>query len=147
MATHAPLPGPLGDDFSVRTAMALGVTRRRLRGADLERPFRGARTVSAPVTPPDDSPYGRQRQARLRGARAFAPLLRPDQFLSHESASALWGAPLPLVRPEGRAAILPVHVSTFGHGHLPRVEGVVAHRAMRRTSSTTFLEGILLKYA
>ncbi len=152
MPKPSPLPRSLGDDFSVREALTLGVSRRRLRAGDLAGPFRGTRTVSATAQSAsalssDASPYERQQSARRRAARAFAPLLRPGQFLSHESAAALWGAPLPLARDvQGMIAaddVLPVHVSTFGDGHLPRMRGVVAHRARPRTSVSSSVDGVV----
>lgn len=149
MPTPKPLPDELGPAFSVRHAHAAGVPRSRLRKADLVTPFRGIRTKSEPQeTAPDTSPYARQSEARRRAVRAYAPRLERGQFVSHESAAAVWRAPLPLVRDENGALIdpdaLPIHISTFGRGHLIRAEGVRAHRARIETSRLVFMDGIHL---
>lgn len=76
---------------------------------------------------------------------AFAPRLKVGQFFSHETAAALWGAPLPLVRGADGAAVdgrLPVHVSVFGAAPLPRLDGVVGHRARGETSTVRMLDGL-----
>lgn len=75
----------------------------------------------------------------------YAPRLRPDQFLSHESAVALLGAPLPLVTHRDRAVdalTLDVHVSTEGAGALVRATGVKAHRAHSTSSTATGPGGV-----
>ncbi|MCA1306638.1 DUF559 domain-containing protein [Microbacterium esteraromaticum] len=62
---------------------------------------------------------------------AYAPRLRPNQLISHESAIALIGGPMPLALDENGpldGASLPVHVSTRGAGPLVRAAGVRGHR-------------------
>lgn len=159
MPRPRPLPTALGATFSVRAATEAGVAPGRLRRADLERPFRGIRTVPAlldgldgvdgdadgDVDAPDD-PYHRQGAARRDLVRRYAPRLAGAQFISHESAAAMWRAPLPLSWTDAGdlAAFsdLTVHVSTFGRGHLIRARGVTAHRARHRTSRYTHVERI-----
>ncbi|MEV7611059.1 hypothetical protein AB0N61_16345 [Microbacterium sp. NPDC089320] len=90
----------------------------------------------------DLDPFERQAAQRRLRAQHYVPRLRGDQFFSHESAVALLGGPLPLVRHEGRPVngmTLPVHVSTAGSGPLVRAKGIAHHRA--QTSAATF-EGI-----
>lgn len=154
MPSRRPLPAPLGEVFTVRAAADAGVTAGRLRGGDLDRPFHGVRATQASreladATDPTDAtdgPHARQARARRMGARNLAPRLRDDQFFSHESAAALWRAPLPLAWTEDHVpagpADLPVHVSTFGDGHLIRARGVAAHRARRRTSRFITMDGM-----
>lgn len=126
MARSRPLPDALGSSFAVGEAQALGVRAGRLRGSDLLRPYSGLRTrrtTSAPER--DEDPFAAQRRIRVEQALAYAPRLRPGQYFSHETAAALWGGPLPMVREDRLAG---VHVSTLGEGPLVRAAGVVRHR-------------------
>lgn len=129
----------------MRRAASIGVSRGRLRRSDLETPFRGVRDSEA--TPDLDGLDLFERQAaqrRLR-ARQYAPRLRRDQFFSHESAVALLGGPLPLIRREGRPVdgmTLPVHVCTIGPGTLVRARGVASHRAHPAAATFDGIDGI-----
>ncbi len=137
MTRPRPLPAHLGPRFTVQQARNAGVTSGRLRRADLEAPFHGVRASSRRDVAPDDlDPFERQRIGRLARAYEYAPRLREGQFLSHESAVALWGGPLPLTLLDGKPAdgrSLPVHVTTLGYGPLVRADGVRAHRDRRGT--------------
>lgn len=131
MPRPRPLPPALGARFTVRDAAAAGVNRGRLHRADLHRPFHGVRSTGEGVLDEDDDPFQRQRAERRIRALEYAPRLKSDQFLSHESAIALYGGPLPLVIAEGEPVdgrSLPVHVSTRGTGPLVRAVGVQGHR-------------------
>lgn len=147
MPAPRPLPAALGPRFHVSAAIDAGVGRGRLRRSDLRAPFHGIR-VREIRTPLDDlDPFTRQVAERRIRAWDYAPRLRPGQFLSHESAAAIWGGPLPLVRAtsgesrdiDADAAVrrhgpvsgllLDVHVSTLGDGPLVRARGVRGHRA------------------
>lgn len=133
------LPAQLGHLFTVQQALAIGIDPGRLRRTDLDTPFRGVR---ARVRPPrgDETeldPFERQQLEQRIRAKEYGPRLRPDQFVSHESAAALWGGPMPLVMIDGEPVdgrLLPVHVSTLGTGPLVRAVGVRAHRE-RSTSA------------
>ena len=99
-----PRPRPLPDDlpplaFTVVGALAAGVTRRRLRGGDLEAPFYGVRSRARPLD--------------LAGrALVYSVKLRAGEFFSHSPALALAGGAVPArlsaaiditaVRPVGR---------------------------------------------
>ncbi len=99
--------------FPVREGMAGGLTRKRMRASDLERPFHGVRR--------------RQRGDGdvLARCRAYAPLLRDGDVFSHATAALLWGAPLP-----GRfAADATLHVTAIAGATRPRSAGVVGHIA------------------
>ncbi len=138
------LPRQLGDVFHVAEARDAGVNRGRLSRNDLERPFHGVRALRQADAVDVDDPFGRQAEWRRRRALAYAPRLRPGQFFSHETAAALWHAPLPLAWTGSRIAHgreLPVHVSVFDDAPLVRTPGVVAHRARRKTSSLTEIDG------
>ncbi|MCK8468669.1 DUF559 domain-containing protein [Microbacterium sp. KSW4-16] len=146
--TRDPLPPNLGDSFSLRAAYRAGVGRGRLSADDLERPFPAVRRRLPPDRSEQPDPYRRQRDARVTAARAYAHRMHERQHISHESAAALWGAPLPLTRTlEGAIAeadALGVHVTTIGTGPLSRVRGVVRHRGKEDRTATTNLEGIRL---
>lgn len=112
MPRREPLPPALaGRPFSVTSAQSAGVTRGRLRGGDLARPFYGVRAAN----PGEESV--------LQRCQAFTPRLQPGQFFSHLTAARLWGAPLP----ERFGAAEPLHVSSFSPQRPPRTLGVVGH--------------------
>lgn len=144
------LPEQLGDVFDVHEAYAAGVGRGRLDGGDLDIPFPGlrARIAPDPSDPAPDNPYLRQRLARAERARLYARRMPDTQHISHESAAALWGGPLPLAfGPDDRiaeASDLPVHVTVIGGGPLPRVAGVARHRGRPDRTFTTERDGIRL---
>ena len=136
MASRSELPrewreGP----FAVGAALAAGLSRDRLRGRDLERPFRGVRVDPAGVV--EFSRFG--DFANLRAAeefaelvarcRAYAPLLRPGQFFSHITAARLWKVPLP----SAFSTAEPLHVSVLDPGRAPRSDGVAGHQARTTT--------------
>ncbi|WP_314651466.1 hypothetical protein [uncultured Microbacterium sp.] len=135
------LPARLGDVFHISDIQDAGVNPERMRRSDLLRPFAGvrARREAMHPLPVEDDLFARRR-AELRAAAAlYAPRLRAGQFFSHETAIALWDAPLPSF-PSG----LPpdVHVSVFGEAPLPRLPGVVAHRARAATSAAEVIDGL-----
>lgn len=150
MGRPRPLPAELGRRFSVQDALRAGANSGRLRRSDLEIPFRGVRSA---VTSTDLSaldPFERQAAARRIRARRYVPRLRGDQFLSHESAVALYGGPLPLVTDRDGPVDgmeLPVHVATLGRGTLVRANGVTAHRTNPQNTSVVHRDGIPLASA
>lgn len=74
------------------------MTRGRLRGADVEHPFRGISTAGLDLS-------------TIEGVgKAFQPLMRAEDAISHTSAALLFGAPLPDAEPE----LLPLHVTSVG---------------------------------
>ncbi len=96
---RTPLPAPLGDAFSRADALLLGVTERRLRGADLEPAFHGARLRrGSTITYPDDEPQvvdRRKRERLRRRAEACASVLAAHSLFTGMTALGLFGAPLP----------------------------------------------------
>ncbi|MFS0854639.1 hypothetical protein [Microbacterium sp. 179-I 3D4 NHS] len=132
MRRPAPIPPEWGSAFGVAQARDAGVGRGRLRHPRFERPFRGVRVLPG-IDPPVDDPYERQARARLAAARAWLPRMRETQFFSHETAAAIWGAPLPLVAEEHPG--FPVQASVFGEQPLPREPNVAAHRASALTTA------------
>ena len=147
MRSPHPLPASLGDRFSVQQGLSAGVSRGRLQRADLAKPFRGARTRSTGVDLSEMDPFERQAAERRERARDYAPLLKPGQVFSHDTAVVLRGGPVPLIREngvpvDGRA--LPVHVSTLGDGPLVRARGVRGHRADAARTRVVRSGGLLL---
>lgn len=127
-----PLPAALGQRFSVATARAHGVNAGRLRRRDLDIPFRGVRALHHPNDAANDDAADRQSSEYRARVLDYAPRLRGQQFISHESAVALLGGPAPTVRLAGEVVDgrnLPVHVSTPGDGPLVRARGARGHRA------------------
>lgn len=114
----SPLPGELGDTFSVAKALKAGVPRWRLYTSDLEIPFSGVRTIptQAPACPATAD------KELLTRMKLLAPGLREEAFFSHASAAALWQIPLP------SSAFDAIDVSVVNPTRPLRRKGVRAHR-------------------
>lgn len=118
-----PLPPALGPVFSVKAATDAGVSPRRLRARDLDRPFRGVRVRSAPVA---ESAADRHAQRAL----AYAAAMPDGQFFSHVTAAVLWGLPLP-----GPALRSPgLDVGVLAPQRTPRGAGVRGHRFVQAST-------------
>lgn len=112
MRRPTPLPSALqSHPFTVATAAALGVTRRRTRATDLAAPFRGVRTTANT----DDV---------VALCRAYAARMPESQYFSHETAARLWGIPLP----RSLESKVVLHVSAAPGTREPRMRGVIGHR-------------------
>lgn len=98
------------DGFTVGEAYARGFTRRRLYRTDLQRPYRGVRTIGADLL---------DHRARCR---AYDSRARTGHVFSHQSAAVLHGFPL-------RRALLPedIHVAVFAPRKPPQMVGVIGH--------------------
>lgn len=118
-----PLPSALGPVFSVKAATDAGVSPRRLRARDLDRPFRGVRTRSAPVPTDAEGDHARR-------ALAYAVVLPDGQFFSHVTAAVLWGLPLPAsaLRRAG------LDVAVLAAGRTPRGARVRGHRMVHAST-------------
>lgn len=143
------LPDHLGARFSVADARAAGVSAERMRRRDLTVPFHGVRhRRDADDHRLDRSdPYALQRSEHLEHVLDLALRLNPGQFISHYSAAVVWNGPMPLIRDPETAAVLhgadlPVHVTVFGHEPLPRLKGVIGHRARAQTTSVRHVRGV-----
>lgn len=118
-----PLPLALGSAFSVKAATDAGVSPRRLRARDLDRPFRGVRVRSAPVpTDAEGDHAGR--------AVAYAVALPDGQFFSHVTAAVLWGLPLPVSALRGPG----LDVGVLAPRRTPRGAGVRGHRFVQAST-------------
>ena len=110
MRNPSPLPdGLAGRPFTVKQAVGAGMSKARLRSADLSLPFRGVRV---PVS------------AQLNPVSAYLPRLGTGQFFSHVSAAQIYRMPLP--RRIDRDPT--VHVGVVEPAHPPRARGVSGHR-------------------
>lgn len=124
---------PLPDDlavgpFSVRDALARGVSPKRLLSADLSAPFWGVR----------DGVHPELSLRSLVDARAVR--MPPGTFYSHRTAAQLWGIPLP----RRLDSLLPLHIASDAPHRGPTGRGTVGHHVHihRRDLRTT--EGVTL---
>lgn len=112
MKTPSPLPPSLvGTAFL--TTDDTGLSRSRLRGSDLQRPFRGVRSIG--LDP--------QKNVRER-CRMYAPRMPPSQAFSQVTAAQLYRIPLP-PRLQNSTQL---HVAVNEHAEPPDVVGVRGHR-------------------
>ena len=112
MGPHHDLPPELADEpFGVQRARDLGVTRGRLAGSDLARPYRGVRVSGDPPASVEDL------------ARAYYPRMPPTQVFSHVTAAILHGMPLPFRWQADRQ----LHVSGPSGHRAPQVRGIIGH--------------------
>lgn len=111
MPRRVALPLALRDrSFSVVEGSALGLSNKRMRGADLVRPFPGVR-----ISGVDDL---------LARCRAYALRMRDGEYFSHLTAARLWGAPLARSWTSSEA----LHVSIPDPQRAARVVGVRGHQ-------------------
>ena len=122
-------PGELPSDltkaaFTVKQGRELGVSRTRLRAADLDRPLYGVRRAIVAGSG-DGGPDARALvEARLQDQCSAAELVIPPRaFFSHLTAARLWPLPLPMPRQNE-----PVHVGVLPPEHPPRRAGVIGHQ-------------------
>lgn len=96
--TPRPLPEALSPGFTTAQARAAGVSPRRLRAGDLERPFHGARLRPMDLAADETVPLAADRRARERvlvRAQAATGILTPSAAFAGWTAAAAWGVPLP----------------------------------------------------
>ena len=127
MPARIALPPELVDEpFSVRLADDLGVSKHRLRGRDLAKPYRGLRTVMpAPMSVLDLS-------------RAYAARMPATHVFSHGTAGVLHGMPLPARLQLDRR----LHVTVPAENRPPQMAGVVGHE-LRASLMDVELLGLL----
>lgn len=110
----APLPHDLTNrPFLVAEALAMGLTRRRLKAQDLWTPTRGVRTKELPTT-------------ILERARVFASTAPDDFAFSHVTAAQLLDIPLPYAAEDD----LLVHIVTPTAANRVRRAEVRGHRGL-----------------
>lgn len=142
MPRRVPLPsGYLGRPFTYAEAKAAGLSQSRLRGPDLDSPFRGIRSArtDTSTTPLPPVPLNSHSAARLRErenvltrCRSYLPLLKPGQFFSHLTAARLFGCPM-----TDDFGSEPLHVSTVSPARAPRSRNVSGHEIRPERVATT----------
>ncbi|WP_029145369.1 endonuclease domain-containing protein [Microbacterium luticocti] len=139
------IPPELGAAFGVAAARQAGLSRSRLRGPDLERPFHGARAVVGAQLIADDADDAERAYPRTPGQRRiharaaqYAPVMPAGSFYFGLTAAVLWNAPVPgqllsfdaddrrgTEHPSSHADVLDVAV--FWPQHAPRAKGIRGH--------------------
>jgi len=124
-------PGDLPPDlakaaFTVAQGRSRGLSKERMRGGDLDRPFRGVRHPA--FEEPDDDDGERDRferaSADLADRCASLELVLPEPgFFCHITAARLWPLPLPMTKSDE-----PLHVGVSPPHHPPRRSGVAGHQ-------------------
>ena len=138
-----PLPESLGEGFACAQARCAGVSPRRLRAGDLERPFRGARLRREPETAASDAPDEpleldrRIRRAILRRARAYAAVAPAGSFFI--GPVALVAHDLPLRTGWEGAALT---VAAYPPRHAPRARGIHGTKVSPRMVRTCVVDGL-----
>lgn len=113
--------------FSVSQGRDAGLSRKRMRGRDLQVPFRGARRSETPETVE-------------AAARSYLPVMDEEAFFCSITAAALLGMPLPrTVRP-----VDAVHVGVPWPHRAPRGAGVVGHKFVITPQEIAELRGLTL---
>ncbi|MFF1635146.1 hypothetical protein [Leifsonia sp. NPDC058248] len=126
MRKPRPLGAPLAaSGFTYAEARAAGVAHDRLYRRDLQRPFRGVRTVDADL---DD---------HLSLCRAYGARMVEGQFFSHDSSALLHGLPIRRRRQPDA-----VHVSVFAPQKPPQMRGVVPHELQPAGHRITWVHGL-----
>jgi len=127
MSRRTPLPPELlGEPFPVALARSLGVTRRRLQGADLSAPFRAVRVAGpAPAS-----------AATL--SRSYAERMPPTHVISHHTAALLLGLPLP----GWLAADTRIHVTVPAGTRPPQMTGVIGHELRTELMNVESIDGL-----
>lgn len=121
-----PLPGPIdGRSFTTIAAAAIGVPRSRTRASDLSLPSRGIRVPR------------QSTQGILDRCRPYTELA-PGSFISHTTAAAIHGIPLP-----SRYSVDTVlHLSRSAGKAVPRRRGVHGHRLALQPGDVLDRDGV-----
>ncbi|MGY1550984.1 endonuclease domain-containing protein [Microbacterium sp. A588] len=128
MTTRDPLPAhAVGTAFLSGRQGAAGIAARgRLRGRDVDKPFRGIRSQGIDLS-------------TIRGrCVALTPLLGSEQAISHSTALVLCDAPLPSTLERDDADL---HVSSTG-SRRKRRKGIASHRLDGAFPTTVTHDGI-----
>ncbi len=136
--TLSRLPSQLGSEFSTAQARHLGVTEKRLRMHDLERPFRGVRLARAEEETQECDRFAISRSREIALIRALGSHLTKGHFFCHQSAAALWKAPLPYRRAPG------IHLGAVLPQRAPRILGVVGHGHLASRVTLAEVDGLPL---
>jgi len=117
MPRHVTIPEHLHDrPFAVDVGRRYGLSQKRMRGRDLETPFRGVRRKVG------------VRPEFIAQCDSYLPRLAPGHIFSHVTAARLWDMPLPSHVDRD----LTLHVSAYRRGTRPRIGGVIGHELSDR---------------
>ena len=125
---HAPIPLPpefAGRPFTVAEARSFGVSRGRMRAADLRAPFHGVRVPAGNVT-------------LLAACRARLKPLAAEAVISHVTAARLHAVPLP----PSLARVSIVHVSVPAGARAPAGKNTAGHQVTLRTTDFDSRHGV-----
>ncbi|MFF1573422.1 endonuclease domain-containing protein [Leifsonia sp. NPDC058292] len=112
--------------FTTGAGRAAGMSKERMRGRDLARPFHGVRST------------GHDAGAVSALCQAYASRMHPRGFFSHTTAAVVWGIPIPR-RLESAADL---HVSVPSPLRAPSGRGIVGHSATVRQSAVRLRDGV-----
>jgi hypothetical protein len=124
---RTPIPPELAlGPFTVRLGRAFNLSNGRLRGRDLQRPFRGVRAVTYDSTD------------LFHRCLAYAERMPRGQFFSHVTAARLLGVPLPwrLLADER------LHVCTVAPRRSPQMRGIVGHNVREQFIAVDLRTGV-----
>jgi hypothetical protein len=139
------LPPELATEpFTVAQGRSIGLGRKRLRGQDLDRPFRGVRLARAAVESPGEAsglaaPWTATTvdQLLIARCRALGLVLPEGAFFSHVTAARLWPLALPRM-PTDQS----VHVSVRAPHRGPRRTGTVGHEVTDQLTKVVVRQGL-----
>lgn len=124
----APLPPELGNAFTVPDARAHGISKKRLRASDLDRPFHGTRAVVS--------------LSLLEKLSLLMRALPPHAFVCGLTAAAFFSFPLGLV--DGRRAWELLHIGVPSEHTRIRRAGVFGCRLSLDPDDIVVISGIRL---
>ncbi len=136
MPRRPPLPAELGDAFTVADAVALGVSRKRLRRPDVAHPFHRVRMRLRTPNDPDAGMFTARRSDLRARVEAYALVMTDATFLCLHTAAVLHGYPLRL-EPNPR-----IHAAVHHPGRAPRGRGVSGHAVRPTLVEVTVVDGI-----
>ena len=124
-------PGLKAGAFTLAQGRAAGLRTGRMRGPDLDRPFRGVR-IASDAPPADDgmlSHFGLPAPPLdlLAKCAALAVALGREPTFTHLTAALLWPVPLPIFDPEPS-----LHIGVRPPAFPPQRNGLQAHKLLDR---------------
>lgn len=141
--TPSHLPRALGAHFSVAGGREAGLTRRRMRAKDLDRPFHGARRTVSDISSEQEAIAGdtaplaitRSDMRRVRAkALSFLQVAAPGSFVCGASAAMLRGYPV--------ATSSELDVAVVAPRRAPKGRGVKGRRLEPHLVEVEVVDGI-----
>lgn len=140
-----PLPESLGDQFSAAQALEQGLTRRRLRGGDLDSPYYRVRRRKdfarreEEAAEADQKPYARARKERKRvknDMQAYSKVMPAGSFFCGRTAGVTYR--LPIDNPGS------LEVAVIAPRRAPRAKGIKGRRIASHLVTTRVVDGLPL---